>query len=169
MDYKNLTFREKVVLRHSLDKADKLMLCYEFNGMGYVNVLESFREDWVKEESMSSARGGGMKARVRLNKIARAALARQGVKLGTVEELDMLYRAQYKAAQGKDAPNNKGYMWECAVTVKLANQNWEPDSVPFYEAPDVTINGIGYQVKGDGAEYFTDKGLEKAAKLAGLA
>lgn len=158
-----MKFEEMVKARKALEAAEKTMVCFQMGGIGYAIVTE-LRDSWIKQDRESSKRGGQLKARIRLNQMDRAALMnRVGcIRLGTMDELTEAYAIAYEKAQGKKAPKNNGWVYECAVTERLGGQTWEPDSVPFWKAPDVTINGIGYQVKGDGAEWFTERCLMNA-------
>ena len=155
-----MKFEEMVKARKALEAADKTMLCFQLGGVGYAIVTE-MRDSWIKQDRESSKRGGQLKARIRLNQLDRVALANRAscIRLGTMDELTEAYAIAYEKAQGKKAPKNNGWVYECAVTERLGGQTWEPDSVPFWKAPDVTIDGIGYQVKGDGAEWFTERCL----------
>ena len=158
-----MKFEEMVKARKALEAAEKTMVCFQMGGIGYAVVTE-LRDSWIKQDRESSRRGGQLKARIRLNQMDRAALMnRVGcIRLGAMDELTEAYAIAYEKAQGKKAPKNNGWVYECAVTERLGGQTWEPDSVPFWKAPDVTINGIGYQVKGDGAEWFTERCLMNA-------
>ena len=158
-----MKFEEMVKARKALEAAEQTMVCFQVNGIGYAIVTE-LRDSWIKRDRESSARGGQLKARIRLDAMSRAALRNRSecVKLGAMDELTAAYEAAYFKARGKKAPKNNGWVYECAVTERLGGQVWEPDSVPFWKAPDVTIKGIGYQVKGDGAEWFTERCLMTA-------
>ena len=158
-----MTFNEMVKARKALEAAEKTMVCFQMGGIGYAIVTE-LRDSWIKQDRESSKRGGQLKARIRLNQLDRAALVNRAgcIRLGTMDELTEAYATAYEKAQGKKAPKNNGWVYECAVTERLGGQTWEPDSVPFWKAPDVTIDGIGYQVKGDGAEWFTERCLMNA-------
>ena len=158
-----MKFEEMVKARKALEAAEKTMVCFQMGGVGYAIVTE-LRDSWIKQDRESSKRGGQLKARIRLNQLDRAALMNRAscVRLGTMDELTEAYAIAYEKAQGKKAPKNNGWVYECAVTERLGGQTWEPDSVPFWKAPDVTIDGIGYQVKGDGAEWFTERCLMNA-------
>ena len=160
---KEMNWSEKIRARRALDAADRDMVCFQVNGVGYA-VPTEIHDSWVKQDRESSKRGGQLKARIRLTQLDRAALMNRAdcVRLGTMDELTEAYTVAYTKARGKKAPKNLGWVYECAVTERLGGQTWEPDSVPFWKAPDVTIKGIGYQVKGDGAEWFTDRCLMAA-------
>ena len=158
-----MKFEEMVKARKALEAAEKTMVCFQMGGIGYAIVTE-LRDSWIKQDRESSKRGGQLKARIRLNQLDRAALVNRAgcIRLGTMDELTEAYAIAYEKAQGKKAPKNNGWVYECAITERLGGQTWEPDSVPFWKAPDVTIDGIGYQVKGDGAEWFTERCLINA-------
>ena len=158
-----MKFSEMVKARKALEAAEKTMVCFQMGGIGYAIVTE-LRDNWIKQDRESSKRGGQLKARIRLNQLDRAALVNRAncIRLGTMDELTEAYAIAYEKAQGKKAPKNNGWVYECAVTERLGGQTWEPDSVPFWKAPDVVIDGIGYQVKGDGAEWFTERCLMNA-------
>ena len=158
-----MKFSEMVTARKALEFAEKTMICFQQNGVGYAIVTE-LRDSWIKQDRESSKRGGQLKARIRMNTLDRAALMNRAdcIRLGYMDELTAAYETAYTKARGKKAPKNNGWVYECAVTERLAGETWEPDNVPFWKAPDVTIRGIGYQVKGDGAEWFTERCLMAA-------
>ena len=165
-----MTFIEMIRARKALEAADLDIFCFEILGTCYAVTLNEIPDSWVKQSRTSSKRGGMLKARIRPSAAEKQALLQNAAcrVLGTLEELDAAYRAAYTRARGKDAPNNRGWMYECAVTERWGGQTWEPDSVPFWMAPDVTIDGIGYQVKGDQAEFFTEQCLQEAMQAAGM-
>lgn len=158
-----MKFSEMVTARKALEFAEKTMICFQQNGVGYAIVTE-LRDSWIKQDRESSKRGGQLKARIRMNTLDRAALMNRAdcIRLGYMDELTAAYETAYTKARGKKAPKNNGWVYECAVTERLAGETWEPDNVPFWKAPDVTIRGIGYQVKGDDAEWFTERCLRQA-------
>lgn len=158
-----MKFSEMVKARKALEAAEKTMVCFQMGGIGYAIVTE-LRDNWIKQDRESSRRGGQLKARIRLNQLDRAALMNRAgcIRLGTMDELTEAYATAYEKAQGKKAPKNNGWVYECAVTERLGGQTWKPDNVSFWKAPDVVINGVGYQVKGDGAEWFTERCLMNA-------
>ena len=162
-----MKFNEMVTLRRRLEAAEQTMVCFQLDGYGWAAVAE-IRDSWVKQDRETSKRGGGLKARIRLNTLDRAALRNRAIQLGKMDDLTEAYAAAYEKAQGKKAPRNLGWVYECAVTERLGRQVWTPDRIPFWKAPDVVIDGIGYQVKGDGAEWFTEKSLNRALDEVGL-
>lgn len=55
---------------------------------------------------------------------------------------------------------NRGEVFEKFVT-ELNGQTWEKDNLPFWEGPDLEVNGIGYQLKFEGATYMTESQMYK--------
>ena len=165
-----MTFNEMIRMRNALDAAAQDIFCFEILGTCYAVVLDDVPECWVKQSRSSSRRGGGLKARIRPNAAQKKALLQHPAckVLGALEELDAAYRKALRKARGKDAPKNTGWMYECAITERWAGATWEPDSVPFWVAPDVVIDGTGYQVKSDQAEFFTEQSLRKAMEAVGM-
>lgn len=51
---------------------------------------------------------------------------------------------------------NKGEVFEKMVT-EMSGQTWEKDNVPFTEDGDLTVDGIAYQIKFEGASFITEK------------
>lgn len=160
---------EGVEIRERCEAADLVKFCWTTGKLVYAVTMKHIPRSWVKIERAATSKGGKLKARIRPNTREKAALL--GLPtcevLGTMDALEAAYREAYAKARGKAAPKNLGWVYECAITER-AGQVWEPDSIPFWEAPDVLDNGIGYQVKGDGAEYFTEKNLEGCMAAMGL-
>lgn len=172
---------EGVAIRERCEAADMVKFCWTMDKLVYAVTMKHIPRSWVKIERAATSKGGKLKARIRPNTREKAALLDLPTceVLGTLEALENAYREAYMAYDRKmcaldskrkpktKAPKNNGWMFECAVTER-AGQVWEPDSVPFWEAPDVLDNGIGYQVKGDEAEYFTEQNLEGCMAAMGL-
>ena len=58
------------------------------------------------------------------------------------------------------APYNKGEVFEKIETEKVG-QIWEKDNVPFTIDGDLTVDGIAYQIKYQGATFTNEKTLAK--------
>lgn len=152
---------EGLQIREKYEAADMVKFCWAVGELAYAVTLRDIPHSWVKIERAAQSKGGKLKARIRPNATEKAKLRNLPTceVLGRMDELTAAYEAAYTKARGKKAPKNLGWVYECAVTER-AGQTWEPDSIPFWMAPDVLDNGIGYQVKGDGAEYYTESNLE---------
>jgi len=109
---------------------------------------------YFKADRASSNRGGYLKVRIRLHKADKLALLARATVLGTDADL----RA--------DAAHNAGENYERIVT-EAAGQRWVKDSVPFWVAGDLRVDGREVQVKLDGAELTNERTLSRL--LAGLA
>ena len=60
---------------------------------------------------------------------------------------------------------NKGEIFEKLVTER-AGQTWHKDSVPFTDDGDLTVDGIAYQLKFEGATFINEKQIERARARA---
>ena len=60
---------------------------------------------------------------------------------------------------------NRGEIFEKLVT-ELNGQTWVKDSLPFWEGPDLEIDGIGYQLKFEGATYMTESQMYRLMEEA---
>lgn len=102
---------------------------------------------YFKLGRMSSKRGGFAKIRIRLTAADRAELSAKAELLGLPELLT------------KDENHNKGENFERELTERWTSETWVKDSVPFWVAGDIRVNGIEIQVKLDGAELTNEKTL----------
>lgn len=159
--------------RERYEVSDFVEFCFQIGELCYAVTLRSVPERWVKIERAAASKGGALKARIRPSAAEKRALMAQATcrVLGTREMLANAYDAAYQSyvtrkGERKATPKNDGWMYECAVTER-AGQTWEPDQVPFWKAPDLTVNGIGYQIKGDCSEYFNEKNLRKCIEEMG--
>ena len=163
-----MDFREKYEMRKRLESADGTILCFDDRHNGFM-VKTEVEFEWLYEDHCTGRHKGDC-GRIRLRSEVKKKLKASATcqMLGSLEELQDDYRKAYQKATGDKAPNNKGYMFECAVTQRIGKQVWTPDKIPFWKAPDVVIDGIGYQIKSDGSQFFTDTNLHNAMKEKGL-
>lgn len=61
---------------------------------------------------------------------------------------------------------NRGEIFEKLITEAWAGIEWEKDHFTFVEAPDVEIDGIGYQIKFEKATFTNEKSLLSLEKKA---
>ena len=97
----------------------------------------------------SSKRGGYAKVRIRLTAKQRELLAASAELLGSESLLV------------KDSAHNKGENFERELTERWTSECWTKDSVPFWMAGDITVNGEAIQIKFDGAELTNEKTLAR--------
>ena len=147
-----MTMTEMKVAYCARSAAHKYALGFVFGGCLYVITL-SFAElsRFFKLDRASSKRGGFAKIRIKLTSAERAELAKTAELLGTESLLT------------KDAKHNKGENFERELTERWTTETWVKDSVPFWVAGDIRVNGEEIQVKLDGAELTNEKLLSRLA------
>ena len=147
-----MTMTEMKVAYCARSAAHKYALGFVFGGCLYVITL-SFAElsRFFKLDRASSKRGGFAKIRIKLTSAERAELAKTAELLGTESLLT------------KDAKHNKGENFERELTERWTSETWVKDSVPFWVAGDIRVNGEEIQVKLDGAELTNEKLLSRLA------
>ena len=102
---------------------------------------------FFKLDRASSKRGGFAKIRIKLTAKDRAELSATAELLGA-EDLLM-----------KDSAHNKGENFERELTERWTSETWVKDSVPFWVAGDIRVDGVEVQVKLDGAELTNERTL----------
>ena len=134
------TFAIGFVLRHTL-----------------YNVFLSWEEltPYLRESYTSSRRGHHLQLRVRLRKAEKLSLLGRATVVGTDADLHA------------DEAHNAGENYERIITETFTAERWVKDSVPFWVAGDVRIDGTEVQVKFDGAELTNERTITRL--LAGLA
>ena len=123
-------------------------LLYVMTGMTFDELSAYFKADRA-----SSKRGGFAKIRIKANSADLKALLPKALLIGSADLLN-------------DSHWNKGEMFEKIITEMFTADKWVKDSVPFFLAGDVEINGEQVQVKFDGAELVNEKSLRKALTVA---
>ena len=127
--------------------ADAYVLGFAFHGELFAIELPELPDAVLKLDHASSKRGGQAKIRVRVAKAEKLALIAMGAAvIGKVEDLEA------------DPHHNRGENFERIVT-ELNGQRWTKDSVPFWVAGDLSLNGRELQIKLDGAELTNEKTL----------
>ena len=118
----------------------------------YCAMIDSMPRRYTKIQKECSKAGGGygLYINVKNNKF-KSELLKQAVKVGTVADL-------------VDEKFNKGVMFEKLVYENHGQTFRGKDSVRFYEAGDITINGKEIQVKYEHARICYDKTLRKLSK-----
>ena len=132
--------------------AHKYALGFVPNGCLFV-VTMSFAElsRFFKLDRASSKRGGFAKIRIKLSSAEKKALALVAECLGAEDLLTA------------DPAHNKGENFERVLTERWTAETWVKDSVPFWVAGDIRVNGEEIQVKLDGAELTNERTLARLA------
>ena len=116
--------------------AEAYIVGFIYNHNVYFTFTPDIEDDWLNVEKASRNQGDNL--RLRMKSAARKALmASNPVCLGDESLL-------------KATGYNKGENFEKAVT-EYYGQEWSKDTVPFWEAGDININGQEVQIKLDSA------------------
>jgi hypothetical protein len=103
---------------------------------------------FLKIEKAAASKGGHSKIRIKARVGELAELLPRATLLGDEEIL-------------ADEKWNTGIKFEKVVTEQVAGQEWVRDSVPFWIAGDLEINGKQIQVKFNGAELTNEKTISR--------
>lgn len=130
--------------------ADEYWFGFTLNHIVYVvkNIGFDGLAKYFKKDTASSKRGGFTKIRIRARVDELAALLPIAEALCTEEEL----RAMNK---------NVGRAFEKLIYERFTTEEWVADSVPFFKAGDVRINGKEIQLKFNDSELTNEKILRR--------
>lgn len=151
---------EKMISIYHLNSASKKYIVgFIRNGkVYYVTVTFEKLNEMLKACKASSKRGGFNKVRIYVS----AKLQKEFLENGMALEIgtpDQLISNTY----------NKGEMFEKLITEALTADKWEKDSIPFYMAGDIKLNGENIQIKLNGAELTNEKCLTNMLQKMGKA
>lgn len=151
--------------RRAAETADATILVWKRGTRAVCVTVPEVLDAWTRLDS----KGGELKARVNVNPKERAKLIDRckPLDLGDWDALDAEWQERYYQLKGKKPTRkNDGYLAEYAVFKSFGKAaEWEPDSVPFYVAPDITFNGRGYQIKeATSATFWTESNLRELDK-----
>lgn len=129
------------------DASDAYLIGFIHHDTVYLAKMKELPVSYVRMSQTSSKKGSKKTLRLRLSITEKERLIAAGAEIfGT---LDILLSTEW----------NRGEMLEKLITER-AGQVWHKDSKPYWRGGDVTIDGVDYQVKLDGAQLTTDKGVE---------
>ena len=116
---------------------------YVVTGMTFADL-----RPFLRIEKAAASKGGHSKIRIKARVAELADLLPRATLLGGEEIL-------------VDEKWNTGIKFEKVVTEQIAGQRWERDSVPFWIAGDIAIDGRQIQVKFNGAELTNEKTIRR--------
>lgn len=106
-------------------------------------------------DGWSRLSGDALRVRLDMRACKRAILSGKAYKLMTLTDW-----TEYAETFNAETRLNKGYAFEKAVCDHFG-LDWSKDDTPFWAGADVTINGIGYQLKyGNNATYTDSKKMD---------
>ena len=130
---------------NKLNKADYDVIGFTRHNMVCYSIIDKMPIELCKLERSSSSHGS--KPTIRL-KVSIYKMLQYGInQLCTIEEFDNAL-SEVEAIAGCKC--NKGHILEYMLC-KANNEVWHYNSDSFKDAPDIIINGVGYQCKYDGA------------------
>lgn len=132
--------------------ASRTILGFEFNKAVYMVILNTLNDAMVELTNESSARGGELKLRLKLNKTDKAKLRNKAIKVGTTEILETV-------------KGNKGDSWEKWVAEHYGIE-WSKSNESYNKNGDITVCGEKLQVKWENATLAKASTILKAAGLA---
>ena len=147
-----MTMTEMMNRYHALSAASVYALGFVHNGQLFASKLDFEKlSRYFKLDRASSKRGGFAKIRIKLTAKDRAELSATAELIGAE---DLLL---------KDTAHNKGENFERELTERWTTEAWVKDSVPFWVAGDIRVDGTEIQIKLDGAELTNEKLLSRLA------
>lgn len=157
----NMTHEEMFRIYKGTTRADGYIIGFIHNHSMYYMTLRELTTDILRNDRESSKRGGKLKIRVYIKAAIRKLWVESGkaVKIGTENLLDMYKGDGY----------NKGEHFEHFIMESLTGEKWFKDSVPYWEAGDIRLNGEEIQIKFDGAELTNEGTAATALEEMGLA
>lgn len=130
--------------------AKAYMLGFEYKKNIYMIAVDEIMPRWVRVEKAASKNGGGRKLQLRIHAADRDMFLRKGAKvLCSVEELPTAR-----------CNNNKGVAFECAVSEHYGVEFRGKESIGFWHDGDLTVDGVSYQIKINGAQIVAEETLE---------
>ena len=143
--------KDEMLTRYDARSASHVYaLGFRFGGNLYAQKL-SFAEltRFTKLDRASASHGGMLKVRIKLTAKDRAELSATAELIGAESLLEA------------DPAHNRGENFERILTERWTSETWVKDSVPFWMAGDIRVDGVEIQVKLDGAELTNEKILGK--------
>ena len=145
-----MTMNEMMTAYNARSASHKYALGFTHSGNLYAITLDfEGLSRYFKLDRASSKRGGFAKIRIKLTSKDRAELSLTAELIGAESLLTA------------DPAHNKGENFERELTERWTAEAWVKDSVPFWMAGDITVNGEEIQVKLDGAELTNERTLER--------
>lgn len=133
---------------------DAYIIGFIVNNLLYMTFVPKIMPRWVKLDYTSHSRGHVAKIKLYISANDRDRLiAKNSVCLGNAEEL-------FASAMKRHPTCNKGNIFECIVD-EYYNIPFRGcgEKIGFWHDGDITINGIKYQIKMNGAQIVVEKTL----------
>lgn len=142
--------REEMILNYEATQAAvAYIIGFILNKRVYRIVMDKLLDEMFELSRESTSHGGHAKIKLHLTNAIKCRLLDMGaVDIGGLEVLD-------------NGRKNKGEAFEKYETER-AGQHWEKDRIPYYIDGDLTVDGVKYQIKFEGASFTNEKVIRAA-------
>ena len=146
-----MTREEMIINYEATQAAMAYIIGFILNNRVYRIVMNKLFDDMFGLDHESTSHGGHAKIKLRLTNAIKCRLIEMGAEdIGTPD-----------AIIGGNDKYNKGERWERWNTVN-AGQEWHKDRTEYYIDGDLTVDGIKYQIKVEGASFTNEKVIAAA-------
>jgi len=136
--------------------ADEYWFAFPRRGKVYFIKLRHIPRKYMRLTHAASSRGGYAKIKLYISSAECDEAIQKGKAIYLCEESEL----------DSDLGHNRGENVERIITETYTTQTWIKDSVPFWIAGDIEINGKQIQIKFIGAELTNESTLQKNFGLA---
>ena len=124
---------------------------FEYKGVVYAVTTDNAILPYILKLDKAS-RGAGYSLRFKPTNAQKVLLIAKGA--------EVVCSIEYFNEVVKELPYNKGEVFEKIIT-ENNGQTWTKDSVPFTIDGDLTVDGVAYQIKYQGATFTNEKTLAR--------
>lgn len=144
--------REEMIFNYEATQAAMAYIIgFILNNRVYRIVMNKLADDMFGLDRESTSHGGHAKIKLRLTNAIKCRLIEMGAQdIGTPDEI-----------VGGSDKYNKGDRWE-RWNAQQAGQEWHKSRTEYYLDGDLTVGGISYQIKFEGASFTNEKVIAKA-------
>lgn len=144
-----MTLNEMIRNYEATQAAMAYIIGFTLNKRVYRIVMDKLLNEMFELSRESTSHGGHAKIKLHMTNAIRVKLIEMGAEeIGGLEVLD-------------NGRKNKGEAFEKYETER-AGQVWEKDRIPYYIDGDLTVDGVKYQIKFEGASFTNEKVIAAA-------
>ena len=151
MDFSGYDVKKLLSMYHEISVSKKYIIggnCGDIWRFGIFE-LHDLIDNIYLDIGSKTGENGSITIRFRFTNEIKQKVKNNGIYLCTNEETK-----QFKLS-------NNGYLLEFLVH-RYFGRSWQPDNKKWYEYPDISVNGINYQIKGNKATFCNIKTLYNA-------
>ena len=134
--------------------ADAYILGFEYKKHVYAIAVDEIKPRWMDVEREASGKGGKRKLQLRLHAADIQLFLRKGAKpVCSIEDF-------LEAKNDQRCKNNRGVAFECVYSETHGIPFRGKERIGFWHDGDLTLDGISYQLKINGAQIVVENTLE---------